>query len=72
METLSGQANESEQRGGLILLQRQLQLKKYSSKGPISAYVSRILSYQDRLAYIPQKLSKNKVITYILISLLES
>jgi hypothetical protein len=30
------------------------------------------LSYQDRLAYTPQKLSKDEVIAYILIGLLES
>jgi len=52
-ETLSMQANKSKQRGGPILLQRQLQLEKYSGEGPVSAYVSRILSYQDRLAHTP-------------------
>jgi len=71
-ETLSGQADESKQRGGPILLRRQLQLEKYSSEGPVSAYVSRILSYQDRLAHTPQKLSKDEVIAYILIGLPES
>jgi len=52
-ETLSMQADESKQRGGPILLQRQLQLEKYSGEGSVSAYVSRILSYRDRLAHIP-------------------
>jgi hypothetical protein len=71
-ETLSGQADESKQRGGPILLRRQLQLEKYSGEGPVSAYVSRILSYRDRLAHTPQKLSKDEVIAYILIGLPES
>jgi hypothetical protein len=71
-ETLSGQADESKQRGGPILLRRQLQLEKYSGDGPVSAYVSRILSYRDRLAHTPQKLSKDEVIAYILIGLPES
>jgi len=47
------QADESKQRGGPILLQQQLQLEKYSREGLVSAYVSRILSYRDRLAYTP-------------------
>jgi superfamily II RNA helicase len=47
-------------------------LEKYSGKGPVSTYVSRILSYRDRLAHTPQKLSKDEVIAYILISLPES
>jgi hypothetical protein len=71
-ETLSRQADKSKQRGGPILLRRQLQLEKYSGKGPVSAYVSRILSYRDRLAYTPQNLSKDEVIAYILIGLPES
>lgn len=71
-ETLSRQADESKQRGGPILLRRQLQLEKYNGEGPVSAYVSRILSYRDRLAHTPQKLSKDEVIAYILIGLPET
>jgi len=71
-ETLSKQADESKQRGGPILLRRQLQLEKYNGEGPVSAYVSRILSYRDRLAHTPQKLSKDEVIAYVLIGLPES
>jgi hypothetical protein len=71
-ETLSGQADESKQRGGPILLRRQLQFEKYTGEGPVSAYVSRILSYRDRLAHTPQKLSNDEVIVYILIGLPES
>jgi hypothetical protein len=71
-ETLSTQADESKQRGGPILLRRQLQLEKYNGEGSVSAYVSRILSYRDRLAHTPQKLSKDEVIAYILIGLPES
>ena len=71
-ETLSRQADESKQRGGPILLRRQLQFEKYTGEGPVSAYVSRILSYRDRLAHTPQKLSNDEVIVYILIGLPES
>jgi hypothetical protein len=66
-ETLSRQADESKQRGGPILLRRQLQLEKYNGEGSVSAYVSRILSYRDRLAHTPQKLSKDEVIAYTLL-----
>lgn len=71
-ETLSKQADESKQRGGPIHLRRQLQLEKYDGKGPISEYISRILSYRDRLAHTLQKLSKDEVIACIIIGLPES
>jgi hypothetical protein len=71
-ETLSKQADESKQRGGPINLRRQLQSETYNGEGPISAYISRILSYRDRLAHTPQKLSKDEVIAYILIGLPET
>jgi hypothetical protein len=52
-ETLSKQADESKQHGGPINLRRQLQSETYNGEGPISAYISRILSYRDRLAHTP-------------------
>jgi hypothetical protein len=70
-ETLSKQADESKQRGGPINLRRQLQSEKYDGVGLISEYVSRILSYRDRLAHTSQKLSKDEVIACIIIGLPE-
>ena len=43
--------------------------EKYDGAGPISEYVSQILSYRDRLAHTPQKLSKDEVIACIIIGL---
>ena len=71
-ETLTKQADETKHRGGPINLRRQLQSETYDGKGPISEYISRILSYRDKLAHTPQKLSKDEVIAYILIGLPES
>jgi len=68
-ETLANQADETKQRGGPINLRRQLQSEVYNGRGLISEYISRILSYRDRLAHTPQKLSKDEVIAHILIGL---
>ena len=68
-ETLANQADETKQRGGPINLRRQLQSEVYDGRGLISEYISRILSYRDRLAHTPQKLSKDEVIAHILIGL---
>jgi hypothetical protein len=68
-ETLAKQADETKQRGGSINLRRQLQSEIYDGKGPISEYISRILSYRDKLAHTPQKLSKDEIIAHILIGL---
>ena len=71
-ETLAKQADETKHRGGPINLRRQLQSETYDGKGPISEYISRILSYRDKLAHTPQKLSKDEVIANILIGLPET
>jgi hypothetical protein len=71
-QTLSNQANESQQQGGPIYLYCQLQSESYNTNIPISNYISKILSYQDKLVYILQRLSKDEVIVYILIGLPES
>jgi hypothetical protein len=55
-----------------INLRRQLQLETCDGAGPISAYISQILSCWDRLAHTPQKLSKDDVIAHILIDLPET
>jgi hypothetical protein len=55
-----------------INLHRQLQLETCDGAGPISAYISQILSYCDRLAHTPQKLSKDDVTAHILIDLPET
>jgi hypothetical protein len=68
-ETLAKQADETKHRGGPINLRRQLQSETYNGVGPISEYISRILSYRDKLALTPQKLSKDEVIAHILIGL---
>jgi hypothetical protein len=71
-QTLSNQADESQQWGGPIYLRRQLQSESYDTNTPISNYISKILSYRDKLAHTPQRLSKDEVIAYILIGLPES
>jgi hypothetical protein len=71
-ETLAKQADKTKQRGEPINLRRRLQVESYEGQGPISVYISRILSYRDKLAHTPQKLSKDEVIAHILIRLPES